>query len=68
MRWDPATEPGFLLHSALALTTGGVPLGLVAQIAWARDLETRGKSAQRKQLPIEDKESYRWLQVQQEVG
>ncbi len=27
------TEQGFLLHSALALTTAGVPLGLVGQIA-----------------------------------
>jgi hypothetical protein len=42
-------EPGFLLHIAWALTTGGVPRGLVAQIAWARDPETRGKSARRKQ-------------------
>ena len=62
------TEQGFLLHSALALTTAGVPLGLVAQIVWARDPETRGKSARRKQLPIEAKESYRWLQVQQQIA
>ena len=62
------TEQGFLLHSALALTTDGVPLGLVAQIAWARDPETRGKSARRKQLPIEEKESYRWLQIQQQIA
>ena len=61
-------EQGFLLHSALALTTGGVPLGLVAQIAWARDPETRGKSARRKQLPIEEKESYRWIQIQQQIA
>ena len=31
------TEQGFLLHSALALTAEGVPLGWVGQIAWARD-------------------------------
>ena len=62
------SEQGFLLHSGLALTTDGVPLGLVAQIVWARDPATKGKSAQRKQLPIEDKESYRWLQVQQQVA
>ena len=61
------SELGLLLHSALALTTDGVPLGLVAQIAWARDPETPGKSAKRKQLPIEDKESYRWLQIQEQV-
>ena len=61
-------ELGFLLHSALALTTAGVPLGLVAQIAWARDPETRGQSAHRKQLPIEEKESYRWIQIQQQIA
>lgn len=59
---------GFLLHSALALTTDGVPLGLVAQIAWARDPATRGQSARRKQWPIEEKESYRWLQIQQQIA
>lgn len=62
------TEQGFLLHSALALTTDGVPLGLVGQIAWARDPATRGKSAHRKQLPIEEKESYRWLQIQEQIA
>ena len=41
-------EQGFLLPSAWVLTTGGVPLGLVAQIAWARDPATRGQSARRK--------------------
>ena len=61
------TEQGFLLHSALALTAEGVPLGLVGQIAWARDSKTRGKSAHRKQLSIEEKESYRWLQIQQQI-
>ena len=61
------TEQGFLLHSALALTVEGVPLGLVGQIAWARDSKTRGKSAHRKQLSIEEKESYRWLQIQQQI-
>ena len=42
------TEQGFLLHSALALTTDGVPLGLVAHIAGARDPATRGQRARRK--------------------
>jgi hypothetical protein len=64
----PGTELGFLLHSALALTTEGVPLGLVGQIAWARDPETRGKSTHRKQLPIEEKESYRWLRIQEQIA
>ena len=62
------TEQGFLLHSALALTPDGVPLGLVAPMAWARDPETRGRSARRKPWPIEEKESYRWLQIQQQIA
>ena len=64
----PGTEQGFLLHSALALTTEGVPLGLVGQIAWARDPESRGKSAHRRQLPIEEKEIYRWLRIQEQIA
>lgn len=64
----PGTEQGFLLHSALALSTEAVPLGFVGQIAWARDPETRNKSAQRKQRPIEEKESFRWLHIQQQIA
>lgn len=63
----PGSEQGFLLHSALALATDGVPLGLVGQIACARDPKTP-KSQRRKQLPIEEKESYRWLQIQQQIA
>lgn len=62
------TEQGFLLHSALALTTDGVPLGLVGQIAGARDPESRGNRAHRKPLPIEEKESYRWLRIQAQIA
>lgn len=62
------TEQGLFVHSALAVTTDGVPLGLVEQILWARDPDTRGKSAQRKALPIEEKESYRWLKIQDQVA
>lgn len=64
----PGPEQGYLLHSALALTTDGVPLGLVGQIAWARDPETRGKSAARKQWPIEEKESHCWLKIQEQIA
>jgi hypothetical protein len=61
-------DPGLLWHRGLALTTEGVPLGLVAQMIWARDPVTHGKSAQRQQLPIEDNESYRWVPVPQPVA
>jgi transposase-like protein/transposase Tn5 family protein len=57
---------GFLLHELQAFTPEGTPLGTV----WAEILNrTEGvshasaaeKRAQRKELPIEDKESLRWL-------
>jgi len=52
---------GMILHDTLALDTSGVPLGLLNVQCWARDKEDRGKSARRKALPIEEKESIKWL-------
>lgn len=63
---------GGRVHSVLAVSTQGVPLGLLHQQVWARDPEQRGKKHKRKQVPIEEKESYRWLQsltaTQQAIG
>lgn len=53
---------GLKLHDTLALTPQGVPLGLIAIEVWARDAREAGKAKQRKQRPIEDKESQRWLE------
>jgi len=53
---------GFLTHSCLAVTPEGVPLGLLAQQSWVRDEGELGKRHQRRQRPIEEKESYKWLQ------
>ena len=52
---------GLLVHTTLALTPDRVPLGLLAQQVWARDPDDRGKRARRKQLPISQKESQKWL-------
>lgn len=49
------TGNSLVLHIALAMTTEGIPLGIVPQILWARDPDTQGKSADRKQWPIKDK-------------
>ena len=59
---------GLILHDTLALDTSGVPLGLLNVQCWARDKETRGKSAQRKALPIEEKESIKWLRSYEAVA
>jgi len=53
---------GLFVHTALAVDPeGGVPLGIVSQQVWARDPAQVGKSEKRKELPIEAKESARWL-------
>jgi hypothetical protein len=52
---------GLLLHNTLAFTPEGTPLGVLDAQCWARDKHTVGKSRQRKQLPIEQKESMKWL-------
>jgi hypothetical protein len=53
---------GLKLHGTLAVNTEGTPLGLLAAQCWARDPEEFGKKAKRRHsLPIEEKESYKWL-------
>ena len=52
---------GLYLHTQLAVTPEGVPLGVVGSETFARDAETLGQTKKRDKLPIEDKESVRWL-------
>jgi Domain of unknown function (DUF4338)/Transposase Tn5 dimerisation domain/Transposase DNA-binding len=59
---------GLHLHSSLALTEQGVPLGFVDAQCWARDAQEFGKKAQRASLPIEDKESWRWIKAYQALS
>jgi hypothetical protein len=53
---------GFLTHTSLAATPDSVPLGVLAQQSWVRDEQATGQRHQRHQRPIEEKESYKWLQ------
>jgi Transposase DNA-binding/Transposase DDE domain len=60
------TVCGILMHASLAVTTAGLPLGLAAIKFWTRD-EFKGCNALKKKInptrvPIELKESYRWLE------
>jgi hypothetical protein len=56
----PACQ-GLHVHSTLAFTPERVPLGLLAQHVWARDPDDVGKRKRRKQLPMSQKESQKWL-------
>ena len=57
---------GIQMHSSLAVTTAGLPLGLAAVKFWTRK-KFKGCNALKKRInptrvPIEEKESFRWLQ------
>jgi hypothetical protein len=60
------TSCGILMHSSLAVTTDGLPLGLAAIKFWTRQ-KFKGTNALKKRInptrvPIEQKESIRWLE------
>jgi hypothetical protein len=57
----PRACQGLLVHSTLAFTPERLPLGLLAQQVWARAPDDVGKRTRRKQLPISQKESQKWL-------
>jgi hypothetical protein len=59
------TVCGILMHSSLVVTTDGLPLGLAAIKFWTRK-KFKGSNALKKKInptrvPIEEKESMRWL-------
>lgn len=66
---DKIFSRGLVMHSCLAVTTKGLPLGLFDQKIFAREFRseherrsTGGRYVQDK-LPVEDKESYRWIET-----
>jgi hypothetical protein len=52
---------GLHLHSTLAFSTQGTPLGFLDVQCWSRDPADFGKKAKRHRVPIEEKESFKWL-------
>ena len=59
------TQCGLLMHSSFVVTTEGLPLGLAAAQFWSRK-EFKGTNALKRhvnptRVPIEEKESIRWL-------
>ena len=56
--------PGVNVHSDLAVTVEGIPLGVLDQRVSTRfDKEDTRTKEQRKRRPIEEKESYCWLEA-----
>jgi hypothetical protein len=67
---DGDSRRGALLHLMHAFTPDGTPLGTVQATAWVREEEAVCASlsrAQRAAIPIEEKESYRWVVALQQA-
>jgi hypothetical protein len=62
------SHQGLRVHTTVAFTPERVPLGIVAQAVWARAPWTVGRRARRKQRPLAEKESDKWLASLQAVG
>lgn len=59
---------GVLVHTSLAISPEGVPLGVLDQQVWSRDPKDWGKKAKRRQKPTQEKESQRWLEALDRTG
>jgi hypothetical protein len=68
---DCESRRGAFYHPLIAFDIEGVALGIVGQKSWTRQEISKApkaeKSRKRKQTPIEDKESYRWVQGLQDA-
>jgi hypothetical protein len=62
---DHALSSGLKVHSGLAATIDGVPLGLVHQTVWARERAREGQKSRKR--PQDQRESQRWLTTLQQV-
>lgn len=58
---DDNRTSGFFAHTSLSVSTSGVPLGLADQQVWTRPRTKKDKDEKHKRLPINQKESYKWL-------
>lgn len=58
---DQRKSLGLKVHSTLAASINGVPLGIINQQVWTRDIEELGIAKKRRQRQTQEKESQRWL-------
>jgi hypothetical protein len=64
---------GLIMHSTFAVSLDGLPLGLINQRIYSRPEETEERKELRKRthnitLPIEEKDSYRWIEALQNTA
>jgi hypothetical protein len=59
---------GLIVHSTEVMTVEGLPLGVLQQHVWARSGPVIGKKQRRRGVPIEEKESFKWLKSLEAVN
>jgi len=59
---------GFYIHPTLITTPDRIPLGVIDSYNWVRNEENFGKAKERKNIPIEEKESIRWINGYQNIA
>lgn len=70
---DAGARRGCFIHPLLAVTPEGVPLGTLWAQCWTREdappetLDKAARDQQRRQTPIEEKESQRWIDGMREA-
>lgn len=52
---------GLYLHPTVAITPERLCLGVIDTLMWARDGNHFGKKSKRREKPLEEKESRRWI-------
>jgi hypothetical protein len=58
---------GLILHHTLAVSSDGLPLGVLTQKLWVREGFNQQTDQERWATPIEEKESYRWIEALRET-
>lgn len=53
---------GLHFHTTIAAQLDGIVVGLLHQAFWSRDPDSKPHQGNQRQRPLEDKESYKWLE------
>ncbi len=59
---ESSNRRGIFLHPTILFTVNSICLGVYGCKVWTRDINELGKASERKKKPIEEKESYRWIE------
>lgn len=58
---------GMIMHHTLGLTPDNLPLGVITQKIWIRDGFSEKTEHEKWKTPIEEKESYKWIEALRET-